>query len=145
MDRIQIGLLIFICIAIVVFVWACYGVVKERREKRELLKKIEEDRQQREAERRHAQAAKQKVVRDDFFTTYVGIKSEGIKHIQLIQLRTNTESPEEVLADALQFYEEIVNLYHPGAQLLFRESADTEDVIILRFRPLERMGKKIES
>lgn len=145
MDRIQIGLIVFICIATVIFVLACRKLFQERREKRDRLKQIEEDRQQRELARKREQAAKPKVVRDDFFTTYVGINREGVEHIQLIQLRTNTESPEEVLSDALEFYEGIVNIYHPGAQLYFRESPDTDDLILLRFRPLEKVGKKIES
>lgn len=81
---------------------------------------------------------------EDSYVGYVGITKEAYERIRFIQLKTKADSPGEVMSDALRFYVEIVNMYGPGAELLFRKSGDT-DFTLLRFKPLERIDKKIES
>lgn len=74
----------------------------------------------------------------------VGISKVVQDHIQLIQLKTKAESLGEVISDALTLYAKIVYMYSLGDQLLFRKSSE-KDFTLLRFEPLERIEKKIES
>ncbi|TSC84056.1 MAG: hypothetical protein G01um101413_859 [Parcubacteria group bacterium Gr01-1014_13] len=80
---------------------------------------------------------------EDAYVANVGISRKVAEHIQLIQLKTKAASPAEVLSDALRFYAEIVHMYGPGDQLLFRKSSE-EGCTLLQFKPLSRIEKKIQ-
>lgn len=127
-------------------VWVAVGALIESRRNKRLLKikKAEDNRKDEATERASEAVAKPRTKTDESYVGYLGISKKVDEHIQLIQLKTRAGSPGEVISDALRFYAEIVNMYGPGDQLLFRKSSE-EGFVLLRFEPLGRIGKKIES
>ncbi len=132
---------IIIACAIIFFI-IIYVIVADRIRNRRV-PKITETEPRAQAE----PAVQPKARREDFFRTYVALSGEGVERVQLIQLRTNTESGEEVLDDALKLYSAIVSVYDPGDKLAICKFSDgaTTTVILDGFKPLQRMGKRTKS
>ena len=107
---------------------------------------IAEDKKPEEAERESDAVPKPIAVEpEDEYVGYFGISKVADEYLQLVQLKTQAASVGEVVADALRFYVDIVNKFEPGDQLLLKKSSDGDGYILLKFKPLERIHKKVES
>lgn len=128
-------------IVLFVVVWIAVDTIVQRRKKKQAKKMAEQYERERAARRPEPE---QDIQSEDPYVAYVGISKKVDEHIRFIQLKTKAAYPGEVMSDALRFYAEIVNMFEPGDRLLFQKSSE-EWCTHFRFKPLERIEKKIES
>jgi len=149
----QIALIIFVCISMAVIVIGCYGLWKKRREKRERLKKLEEERLQSEAEIRLAQAmakdlAKQAEAEEPRWAGVLNmyLSQDAVNAFEMVQLRTQTESLQEAMLHAWQFYVEVVEKYAEGYKLFMHKPTPegVGDGGRVVWGPLDRIHVKTE-
>lgn len=127
-------------LTLLVLVWIAIDTVIQKRKKKHVQKTVEERQQKQAAQDQEFETEPE----EPLYVSHVGISKQVDEHLRLIQVITKAGSPGEVMSDALRFYAEIVHMYSPGDQLLLNKSSG-QGAIHLRFKPLDRIEKKIES
>ncbi len=131
-------------VAFIALVWIIATAIVEKRRKKHAWKRGELEERAEWIKHVVEQGSEPEIKEGITRAATVYMSKETEERIQQVQVRTKTESPGEVLSDALRFYSEIVNIYNPGNQLLFRKSADDMGLTLIRFKPLDRIEKKVE-
>jgi len=124
-------------------VWIGLDMIIQKRKEKPAKKMVEQEEPKQEAQKPEKMAEPEFDVEGSYIQA-VAINNRAKEHLQLIWLKTKAASPDEVLCDALHFYAEIVNMYGPGDQLVIYKASGMQG-IILKFPPLERIEKKVES
>ena len=141
MGRLMVFWVIIFLALTLIGIFGLKEIIKRRENKR--LKKAEEE-QRREEARRESDGVPEPQVEEDSYVAHFGISKGAEEYLQLIQFKTQTASVGEVVRDAIRFYGDIVNQFEPGSLLLLKKPAE-EGYTLLKFKPLERIQKKVES
>ena len=143
MGRSTVFLVVVFLSLVVIGVVGVMDILKRRDRKR--LKKIEEGKRQEEEAWQAAKSVPEPIAEpEDGYVGYFGISKVAEDHLQFVQLKTQAVSLGDVIHDALRFYVDIVNKFESGDMLLLKKPAE-EGYILLKFKPLERIHKKVES
>ena len=127
----QLALSLFILFCSIVMV-VCFVIIFRRRNN--ITRTFEAELLQRDLEI--------KAFRESTYVLRVAMNKEAEGCIQLIQARTQAESPEEVLCDAADLYMYLVKRYSEGYRMFLWKPFSK---ITVKWDTLERVQKKIES